>query len=180
LRDDQSLGIFNKTTKTMDEKTICEVSPSQLLNLKAFVYSILAIAVIVTASILADNYLILVALILPIGYAFWKYLQIASIKLKITEERIIIREGVLNKTTNETELYRVRDSSIEEPFFYRLFGCGNIIIYTTDEADATLHLAAYKKPHWVKDQVRNYSEVCRQKKRWGTDNILLHDHLDQS
>jgi uncharacterized membrane protein YdbT with pleckstrin-like domain len=160
----------------MEEKTICEVSPSQILNLKAFLFSILAIAVIVTAAVLAENNLILVALVLPVGYALWKYLEIASIKLKITDERIIMREGVLSKTTNETELYRVRDSSIEEPFFYRLFGCGNIMIYTTDEAEATLKLGAYKKPHWLKDQVRNYSEVCRQKKRWGTDNILLHDH----
>jgi uncharacterized membrane protein YdbT with pleckstrin-like domain len=160
----------------MEEKTICEVSPSQILNLKAFFFSILAIAAIVTAAVLAENNLLLIALVLPVGYALWKYLQIASIKLKVTEERIIIREGVLNKTTNETELYRVRDSSIEEPFFYRLFGCGNIIIYTSDDADSTLRLTAYKKPHWVKDQVRNYSEVCRQKKRWGTDNILLHDH----
>ena len=160
----------------MEEKVICEVSPSQILNLKSFIYSLLAIGVIVTAAILADQNLILIALVLPIGYALWKYLQIASIKLKVTEERIILREGVLNKTTNETELYRVRDSAIQEPFFYRIFGCGNIDIYTTDEADATLHLKAYKKPHWVKDQVRNYSEICRQKKRWGTDNILLHDH----
>src|SRR5690242_1061384 len=157
------------------EETICEVSPSQILNLKAFIYSILAIAVIVTATILAGNYILLTALILPLGYAFWKYLQIASTKLKITNERIIISEGVFNKTTNETELYRVRDSSIEEPFFYRLLGCGNIVIYTTDDADSTLFLKAYNKPHWVKDQVRNYSEICRQKKRWGTDNILLHD-----
>ena len=160
----------------MEEKVICEVSPSQILNLKSFIYSFLVIGVIVTAAILADQNLILIALVLPIGYALWKYLQIASIKLKVTEERIILREGVLNKTTNETELYRVRDSAIQEPFFYRIFGCGNIDIYTTDEADATLHLKAYKKPHWVKDQVRNYSEICRQKKRWGTDNILLHDH----
>lgn len=160
----------------MEEKTICEVSPSQLLNLKAFVYSFLAIAVIVAAAIVAGNNLILIALVLPVGYSLWKYLQIASTKLKITDERIILREGVLNKTTNETELYRVRDSSIEEPFFYRIFGCGNIVIYTTDDADATLHLKAYRKPHWLKDQVRNYAEICRQKKRWGTDNILLHDH----
>lgn len=163
----------------MEEKIICEVSPSQILNLKSFIYSILAIAVIVAAAILTGENLVYAALVLPIGYALWKYLEIASIKLKVTEERIILREGVLNKKTNETELYRVRDSSIEEPFFYRMFGCGNIVIYTTDEADATLHLKAYKKPHWVKDQVRNFSEVCRQKKRWGTDNILLHDHLNQ-
>ncbi len=160
----------------MEEKTICEVSPSQILNLKAFLFSILAIAIIVTAAVLVRENLILVALVLPVGYAFWKYLEIASTKLKITDERMILRQGVLNKTTNETELYRVRDSSIEEPFFYRMFGCGNIMIYTTDEAEATIKLGAYKKPHWLKDQVRNYSEICRQKKRWGTDNILLHDH----
>lgn len=163
----------------MEEKTICEVSPSQLLNLKAFIFSILAIAVIITAAVLTGENLILIALVIPISYALWKYWVIASTKLKITEERIIIREGVFNKTTNETELYRVRDSSIHEPFFFRLFSCGNIMIYTTDEVEATLKLSAYKKPHWLKDQIRNYSEVCRQNKRWGTDNILLHDHLNQ-
>jgi uncharacterized membrane protein YdbT with pleckstrin-like domain len=163
----------------MEEKTICEVSPSQILNLKAFIFSLLAIGVIVTAAILTKIDWIYALLIIPVVYAFWKYLAIKSIKLKITDQRVILREGVLNKTTNETELYRVRDSSIEEPFFYRMFGCGNIVIYTTDDADATLFLKAYNKPHWLKDQVRNYSEICRQKKRWGTDNILLHDQLNQ-
>jgi len=160
-----------------EEKTICEISPSQVLNFKAFVFSFLAIAAIVTAAIFAKTDWLYALLIIPIVYAFWKYLEIKSTKLKITDQRLILREGILNKTTNETELYRVRDSSIEEPFFYRLFGCGNINIYTTDDADATLFLKAYNKPHWVKDQVRNYSEICRQKKRWGTDNILLHDQL---
>lgn len=163
----------------MEEKTICEVSPSQILNLKAFIFSFLAVAAIITAAVLTGENLILIALIIPIGYALWEYWVIASTKLRITEERIILREGVLNKTTNETELYRVRDSSIQEPFFYRLFSCGNIMIYTSDEVEPTLRLSAYKKPHWLKDQIRNYSEVCRQKKRWGTDNILLHDHLNQ-
>jgi uncharacterized membrane protein YdbT with pleckstrin-like domain len=160
-----------------EEKTICEISPSQILNFKAFVGSFLAIALIITAAVLSKSDWVYVLLIIPVVYAFWKYLEIRSTKLKITDQRLIIREGILNKTTNETELYRVRDSSIEEPFFYRIFGCGTVNIYTTDDADATLLLKAYKKPHWVKDQIRNYSEICRQKKRWGTDNILLHDQL---
>jgi uncharacterized membrane protein YdbT with pleckstrin-like domain len=161
------------------ENTICEISPSQLLNLKAFTLSIIGAAVIVTAAILAEMNILLVLLVIPVVYALWKWLVIKNTRLKITDQRIILREGVLNKRTNETELYRVRDSTIEEPFFYRLFGCGNIMIFTTDEAETTLKLNAYKKPHWVKDQVRNYAEICRQKKRWGADNILLHDHPDQ-
>ena len=160
------------------EKTICEVSPSQILNLRPFLFSLVGIVAIVVAAVLAGNNLILAALVIPLGYALWKYLEIKFTRVKITDERIIIREGVLHKKTNETELYRVRDSSIEEPFFYRMFGCGNIMIYTTDEAEAPLKLAAYKKPHWLKDQIRNYSEICRQKKRWGVDNILLHDQLN--
>ena len=161
------------------ENTICEISPSQLLNLKAFTISIIGIAAVITASLLAQMNILLVLLVIPIGYAIWKWLVIRSTRLKITDQRIILREGVLNKRTNETELYRVRDSTIEEPFFYRMFGCGNITIFTTDEADTILKLHAYKKPHWVKDQVRNYAEICRQKKRWGADNILLHDHPEQ-
>jgi uncharacterized membrane protein YdbT with pleckstrin-like domain len=160
----------------MEEKIICEVSPSQILNLRAFIYSILAMAAIVVAAVLTQTNLLFALLVIPVVYALWKYFEIKSVKLKITDQRIMLREGVLNKTTNETELYRVRDSSIEEPFFYRMFGCGNIIIYTTDEADATLHLKAYKKPHWVKDQVRNYFEICRQNKRWGNDSVFIHEH----
>ena len=99
------------------ENTICEISPSQLINLKAFTISIIGIAAIVTAAILAVNNMILVLLVIPVGYALWKWLEIKNTKLKITDQRIILREGILNKTTNETELYRVRDSTIEEPFF---------------------------------------------------------------
>jgi uncharacterized membrane protein YdbT with pleckstrin-like domain len=162
------------------EKLVCEITPSQILNLKAFTLSILGIAVIITAAVLSQMNMLLLLLILPLGYAIWKWLEIQHTKVRITDQRIIIRKGVLNKTTNETELYRVRDSTIVEPLFYRMFGCGNIKIFTTDEADTVLELTGYKKPHWVKDQVRNYAEVCRQKKRWGADNILLHDHPEQS
>lgn len=163
-----------------EEKLIYEVTPSQILNLRAFILSFLAAVVIITTALLTGINALLFLLVLPIGYTLWKWLEINSITLKLTDQRLILRRGVFNKTTRETELYRVRDSSVTEPFFYRMFGCGNITIYTTtDESDTTLQLMAYKKPHWLKDQVRNYSESCRQKKRWGNDNILLHDHLDQ-
>ena len=71
------------------ENTICEISPSQLINLKAFTISIIGIAAIVTAAILADNNLILLLLVIPVGYALWKWLEIKNTKLKITDQRII-------------------------------------------------------------------------------------------
>lgn len=158
------------------EKTICELHPSQWLNFKAFFFATLGVVAVSAAAVITGNNLLLLLWIMPIGYALIRWLIVRSMKVRITDQRIIVTEGVLNKQTNETELYRVRDSSIEEPFFYRLFKLGNISIFTTDEADATLKLVAFRKPHWIKDQVRNYSEICRQKRRWGNDNVLIHDH----
>ena len=106
---------------------------------------------------------------------FWKWLKIKTTKFTLTDQRLIVSNGIFTKKTNETELYRVRDTAIEEPFFYRMFGVGNVIIYSTDEAEGQLHFNAYNKPHWIKDQIRNNAETCRQKKRWGTDNVLIHD-----
>jgi uncharacterized membrane protein YdbT with pleckstrin-like domain len=163
-----------------EEKIICEVSPSQILNLKAFLLSILAMAAIVAAAIYTKQSLAYAFLVIPVVYTVWKYFSLKSTRLKLTDQRIILSEGLLNKTTNETELYRVRDSSIDEPLFFRIFGCGNVSIFTTDEADSQLRFKGYKKPHWLKDQIRNYSEACRQKKRYGMDSIMIHEQIQNS
>ena len=157
------------------EKTVYATSPSQLRNFQPFVFGTIGAAAIVTAAVLSGENLLLIALVIPVVYLFWKWLQIKTTKLTITDQRIIVTQGVLNKETNETELYRVRDTTIEEPLFYRIFGLGTIIVYTTDEATATHRFIGYSKPHWVKDQIRNFAEICRQRKRWGNDNVLLRD-----
>lgn len=157
------------------EKTVHESHPSQIVNLKSYAAAFLGAAAVVALTILAGATVLLLFLLLPAFYALWKWIEIKSTKLTLTDQRLIIRSGVFTKTTNETELYRVRDTAIEEPFFYRLFGVGNVIIYSTDEAEGRLHFNAYPKPHWIKDQIRNNAEACRQRKRWGADNVLIHD-----
>ena len=157
------------------EVTVHECNPSQIVNLKNFVFAFLGFAAVVALTIITGKKILLLLLLLPVVYALWKWIEVKSTKLTLTDQRLIIRSGIFTKITNETELYRVRDTSIEEPFFYRLFGVGNVIIYSTDEAEGKLHFNAYNKPHWIKDQIRNNAEVCRQRKRWGTDNVLIHD-----
>lgn len=158
------------------EKTVHQTTPSQIVNLKYFLLSGILAAGIVVLSIVLANPVLLVLLIVPFVYAWWKWILVNSTKLTITDQRLIVSQGVFHKITNETELYRVRDTSIEEPFFYRLFGVGNIVVYSTDDAEGKLVFNAYHKPHWIKDQVRNYAEVSRRNRRWGNDNVLIHDH----
>jgi uncharacterized membrane protein YdbT with pleckstrin-like domain len=157
------------------EVTVHQCTPSQIVNLTSYVFATLASVGIIVLAIATDTPVLYALLVLPLGYAFWKYMVIKATKLTLTDQRLIVSTGIFTKRTNETELYRVRDTSIEEPFFYRIFGVGNVIIFSTDEAEGTLHFNAYKKPHWIKDQIRNNAEICRQKKRWGSDNVLIHD-----
>ena len=158
------------------EKTIHQTSPSQIVNLKNFVFAGVGAIVVVVLAIILKFPLLLLLLLVPIIYAWWKYTDVKATKLTITDQRLIISQGVFNKTTNETELYRIRDTSIEEPFFMRMFGVGNIVIYSTDEAEGTIHFHAYNKPHWIKDQIRNNAETCRKARRWGNDSIMIHEH----
>lgn len=136
------------------EKIIYEGTPSQFLNFWIFVSCILVI---------------------PIPFAFWKWLQVRHTRLKLTDQRIILTTGVFNKSTSEIELYRVRDIGVEEPFFLRINGIGHVMIYSTDEVSAQVRLAAYRNPHWLKDQIRHFAEENRQRRRWGNDNVLIHD-----
>ena len=51
---------------------------------------------------------------------------VKSIRYEITSERIKITSGIFSKQTSALELYRVKDYTLEAPFFYRLFHLGNI------------------------------------------------------
>src|ERR1043165_802186 len=119
--------------KTFQEKTIHQCSPSQIVNLKHFILSGLLAVGIIAIAIILHNPLVLVLLVVPFVYAWWKWKVVKSTKFTLTDQRIIFSKGIFNKVTNETELYRVRDTSIEEPFYFRMFGVGNIVVFSTDE-----------------------------------------------
>lgn len=158
------------------EKIIHQTSPSQILNLKYFLVCGVLAAGVIALAVIVGNPVSLVLLVLPLVYGWWKWMLVKSMRLTLTDQRLIVSQGIFNKTTNETELYRVRDTSIEEPFFYRMFGVGNILVYSTDEAEGKLQFNAFHKPHWIKDQIRNYAEICRRNRRWGNDSVLIHEH----
>lgn len=161
-----------------EERTIYQACPSQVGNLGPFVLAAFTVGLITTVAVLTNQDLLFILLIFPVSYAFWKWLQTKNNRLTLTTQRLIINEGILNRHTVETELYRVRDTAVTEPFWQRMFGLGNIQVFTTDENAPTHVFAGFHKPHWVKDQIRNNAEICRRSMRWGNDNVILHDHLN--
>jgi uncharacterized membrane protein YdbT with pleckstrin-like domain len=89
---------------------------------------------------------------------------IRSIRYELTTERLKLRQGVLNRTLDELELYRVRDYKLEQPFFLRIFSLGNIVIRTTDTTHPYIVLRAVRDGENVLELVRRHVEECRARK----------------
>lgn len=117
----------------MEEKEIWSGTPSQWTNFSIFASSIILIT---------------------IPWAFWSYLVVRTWKIRLTNQRLIEQKGVLSKTTNELELYRVKDIKVSQPFFLRLVGLSNIILATSDRTNPTVIIPAIKNAMDIKEKLR--------------------------
>jgi uncharacterized membrane protein YdbT with pleckstrin-like domain len=104
-------------------------------------------------------------LIVPIFIAIWTAIKLKSTRYRLTTERLRITEGVFSKRTEELELYRVRDMSLEKPFLYRMFSKGNILLITSDQSAPNLLLEAIPHAESLMDVLRKNVEACRDRKR---------------
>ena len=148
-----------------DEKTIFHGSPSQILNVDVFAGCGLGAIALVVLSLVFTWWGFLLLLPMPIGIAAWKWLELKCRVYEVTTERIKASRGIFSRRTDEMELYRVKDLTLIEPFFFRLFGLGSVIITTNDASTPTLTIHAVRRVKELREELRQAVEVCRDKKR---------------
>lgn len=102
--------------------------------------------------------------IVGIPYAIWRYLVVKCTVYEITSERIKHRHGVLNKTVNEMELYRIRDYQVQQPFWLRLVGCGNVVVISADRTTSELVIAAVENSEEMANTIRKLVEQSRRRR----------------
>ena len=105
------------------------------------------------------------AAVIPFLIAFVKWLQLKFIRYELTTERLRLRRGILSRSTDQVELYRVRDYVLQEPFVLRMFGAGDILLQTDDDTNPTVLLRAIPRPGWLRDEIRKNVEIRRDVKR---------------
>jgi uncharacterized membrane protein YdbT with pleckstrin-like domain len=97
----------------------------------------------------------------------WRWLENMGAKYEITEERLIIRRGILSKSIDEVELYRVKDCRIDFSLINQLAGIGRITIASSDETtrDGNLVLAGIDRAQERRETLRRLVDAARQKRR---------------
>jgi uncharacterized membrane protein YdbT with pleckstrin-like domain len=117
-------------------------------------------------------------LVIPIPWAIWAWLKVKCRVYTLTTERLLIEDGVFNKSQDTLELYRVRDLQVTEPFWPRLFGLQNIQLLATDITTENLILDYLPKAAGLPDRFRAQVEECRQRKRVREVGVDLDPGID--
>jgi uncharacterized membrane protein YdbT with pleckstrin-like domain len=147
-----------------EEKIIFRGSPSQILNVDVFGGCGLAhVALIFLSVSVSDAFVWLLPV--AVGIAAWKWLELRCRVYEVTTERVRVSRGVFTRRTDELELYRVKDFTLIEPFFFRLFSLGTIIITTNDPSTPTVNIHAVKRVEELREELRKSVEVCRGRRR---------------
>ena len=132
----------------MQEQHIWSGTPSQVINLGSYILSI-----------------IFCWLVIPLFFLLWNFLVVKNTKYELTSQRLKTRTGVINKYTDELELYRIQDYQIEQPLFLRLFSLYNIILITSDHSHPKVIIKAVSNGDWLQDEIRKNVEECKSNRR---------------
>ena len=98
----------------------------------------------------------------------------------LSPERLFIERGFLNREEDEVRLYRIRDVSLRRTLLQRIFGIGTINICSNDSNLKDFQLVNVKNSRDVKEQLSQFVEADRQRKRVTAREIMGgHGHSDE-
>ena len=104
-------------------------------------------------------------LVFPLFMSLARYFQTRFTRFEITSERIRITVGVFSRHMEELELYRVKDTSVSEPFLLRvLFKLGHLVLRTSDASNPLLVIPAVADVHQLREELRGCVEKIRTSK----------------
>jgi uncharacterized membrane protein YdbT with pleckstrin-like domain len=118
----------------------------------------------VLGGLMTGQPMIALGALFPVGYAVFRMLQVRTTTMEVTTERITTTMGILTRHKWDIELYRVKDTTLHEPFLLRLVRRANIRIISSDRSTPAVTLPALPDAEWLRQQIRSNVERLRLKR----------------
>lgn len=147
-----------------EENIVWKGRSHQIVNFWPLTASILLLVLFLIGAFTWQGWLAWGALV-PLAYGGWLFLGTKLKVFELTSERIRIYDGILNQKINEVELYRVKDTRLEKPFWIRIFGLSDIILQTSDRSLPEVRILAVRGGVEIREKLRKQVEILRDKKR---------------
>ena len=96
-----------------------------------------------------------------------KWVQNLAATYQITEERVVIRRGIIFKSVDEVELYRIKDVRLDFTLLNQWANIGTICVRSSDETTraADLVLRHIENAQGRREELRRLVDTARQKRR---------------
>ncbi|MBL9205520.1 MAG: PH domain-containing protein [Opitutaceae bacterium] len=107
----------------------------------------------------------LALLVIPVLMLVVRWMLNRATSYELTSQRLKIHRGILSRSLEEVELYRVKDYVMDRPLLLRMVGLGNLTLVTSDATTRTIVLAAIPQVAWVREQLRTQVQAERDRKR---------------
>ena len=83
------------------------------------------------------------------------FLRTRATRYQVTTERLRVTTGLLSTTTEDVELWRVRDLSVIRPALLRLLGLGHVVLTSTDRSAPQVVLQSVRDPDALQATLRS-------------------------
>jgi len=100
---------------------------------------------LITAAIVAVQLVLLIV----------AWLKLRSTMYVVTNQRVMIEQGILSKSVNEIDLRYVDDSQFFQGLPDRILGIGNVTLISTDKNTPTYMLRSVRDPRAVRELIRS-------------------------
>lgn len=96
-----------------------------------------------------------------------KWIEVMSAKYEITPERLIVRRGIVFKSIDEIELYRIKDVRMDFSLLNQWAGIGTIYLSSSDETTRAGDLVMRHVPEAQRrrEELRRLVDTARQQRR---------------
>ena len=91
------------------------------------------------------------------------YLIRLSTRYTLTNERLKVTKGLLSKSVDEIELFRIKDTKVHQSFLNRLVGIGHIDVTSSDNT-GMIRINNLPKATDRREEIRRLSNEAREKK----------------
>lgn len=159
------------------EEALWRGGPSQWVNVKGYAAALLAGAAMVAGAALAPRALSIDALpwwVYPAAAspallaALVLFVRVRVVRYELTTQRIRERRGILTRTLEEIELFRVDDSQVRQTLLQRLVGVGTVTLHTSDVTSPRFVLRSVRRHESLRNTIRTEVERRRRERPYET------------
>ena len=103
--------------------------------------------------------------LIPVGVGLFfllaVWVKIKSYNYRLTNQRLLVRRGLMAKHVDELELYRIKDVIVDQGLMQRILGYGTVSVVVADETTPEVPLHGVPNPVAVKETIRTHYRAAR-------------------